>query len=319
MAADTFGATVRLVRLFCPLAPFMLARQWVTSAYQEVCDRKAWSWLRAENEFLINASKTGTVNVTHNSDTVSGGSIAYAASDVNRQFRTGTASPIYTIIDADNTHYQLDRVWGPASATATAATVLDAYLTMPADFRRFEAVLDVINNWRLHLWVTEDELNMWDAQRSVTGTPWAVASRRLATQGSLTGRIQYELWPYQLSNANYPYFYVRRPEALSDSSTFLGPLATNGNILVDRALAEAAMWPGLEGKQNPYFNLNLAKFKLSEYETQASRLEVLDEDIYMTWLQTTKIFGRPFAPIDSNYLSSHDANMLGMSMYGTVF
>src|SRR6476659_6606570 len=100
---DTFGAAWRIVRLHCPLATPMLAQYWTKKAYTDICDEKAWSWLRAEGEFLLNAQKTGTCNVTRNSATVSGGTLSYAASDANRQFRTGTQGSIYTIIAADAT------------------------------------------------------------------------------------------------------------------------------------------------------------------------------------------------------------------------
>lgn len=301
----TFGEVHRMIRLHCPLAPTMLTRFWAQKAYSYVCNLRPWSFLRAESEFLLNAQKTGTVNVTRGSATVSGGTMAYASTDLNRQFRVGLA-PIYTIIAADATSYTLDRVYGNTTATATSATVLDAYLTVPEDFQRFLAVLDVVNNWQLHLWVTEDELNAWDAQRSSTGTPWAVASRRLATAGTLSGRIQYELWPYQTAQKNYPFYYFRRPETLEDDDVFIGPLAQSSDILVSLGLAEAAKWPGIEGKKNSYFNLSLA----AQYEKDArgdlDRLQVLDEEIYMTWLETTNMNRFPFAPIDAKFWQNHD-------------
>lgn len=304
--ADTYGGVLRQVRMHCPLAPYFLADFWCKSAYSYVCDKRGWSWLRAQGEFLLNAQKTGTANVTRGSATVSGGTIAYATSDINRQFRAGNNGPVYTIIDAvAGVSYTLDQVWGPATATATSATVLDAYLTVPADFQRFIAVLDVANNWQLHLWVTEDELNSWDAQRSTTGTPYSVASRKLATAGSLAGRIQYELWPYQTSQANYPYFYMRRPEVLDESTALLGPLATDGNILVTLALADCAKWPGLEGKKNPYFNLALASQLQKDADEQLDRLQVLDEEVYMSWMSTINHYSWAPFPQDSKFFQSH--------------
>lgn len=313
MAADTIGDVIRAVRLHSPLAPYFLVSYWVKSAYSKICDARGWSFLRAEGEFLLNAQKTGTVNVTRGSATISGGTFAYATSDINRQFRTGTGSPIYTIIDATaGVSFTLDRVYGSSTATGTLATVMDAYLTVPADFQRFIAVLDVANNWQLHLWVTEDELNSWDTQRSSTGTPWAVVSRKLATSGTLSGRIQYELWPYQTGQYNYPYFYMRRPETLDESTALLGPLAADGNILVTLSLAESSKWPGIEGKKNPYFNLALANQLEKQANDQLDRLQVLDEEVYMTWMLTSR-WPRAFAPIDSKFLQSHDSP--SMSIY----
>lgn len=320
--ADTFGQVWRAVKGHCPLASPMLVQYWVQQAYTHICDRRPWSWLRAEGEFLINASHSGLVNVTRGSATVSTAGIAagqmlFAASDQDRQFRVGTNQPIYTILAADPVAQTatLDRVYGGSSSLAGVglqATILDAYLTMPSDFQRFIAVLDPANNWQLHLWVTEEELNTWDAQRSSVGTPWAVVSRRYQTQGTFTGRIQYELWPFSNAQKNYPYYYVRRPESLTDASTLLGPLAVNGNILVTLALAEAAEWPAFEDRRNPYFNLALAQMKRSQADKELNRLEVLDEEIYMTWLETVSWINRlQFAPIDSRYMQSHDMHYSG--------
>lgn len=298
-----------MVRAHCPLATHFLAKFWTESAYRKFCDRRSWSFLRAEGEFLINDAKTGTCDLTRDSASVSGGTLAYAASDANRVFRGSANEPPYSIIAADGASYTLDRVWGGATEAGAAAQVLDAYLTVPTDFRRFTAVLDTANNWQLHLWVTEEELNTWDAARTSTGTSWAIVNRRLApSAGSLAGRIQYEIWPYPVSQNNYWYYYQKGPdEALTDDSALLGPLSTNVNLLVTLALAEAAEWPGLEDRRNPYFNLQLARMKRDMAEREASRLEVLDEEIYSTWLEHVSWVNRyQFAPIDSRYMQSHD-------------
>lgn len=303
----TAGDIFRAVRLHCSLAPAMLCRAWVQQAFEEFCARRAWSMLRAESQFLLAAQKTGTVDVTYNSATVQNGTMSYATTDANRQFRIGTG-PMYTLIAATATTYTLDRVYGETTAVGTSATVLDAYVTPPADFARFIAVLDVQNNWQLHLWVTEDELNTWDAQRSSTGTPWAVVSRKLATGGSIIRRIQYELWPYTTAQKTYPYLYVRTPEVLSDSTTLMTPLADRPGALITAALSLAAEWPGPSpDKKNPYFSLALAAAKRAEAMAQFDRMEVLDEDVYNTWIAHVDLASRyNWAPQDARFLQSHD-------------
>lgn len=286
----------------------MLARSFVQQAYEEFCARRSWSMLRAESQFLIADSKTGTVDVTYGSTTVSGGTMAYAVSDEDRQFRISTG-PMYTIVDATAaTSFTLDRVYGETTAVGTTARVLDAYITPPSDFARFIAILDVQNNWQLHLWITEDELNVWDAQRSSTGTPWAVVSRKFATAGNVIRRAQYEVWPYSLSQKTYPYFYVRTPEVLTDSTILLNPLGERPAALTALALSYAAEWPGPStDKKNPYFNLALAQAKRKEASDQMDRMEVMDEDVYNTWIDFSNMIGRyAYAPLDSKFLQSHD-------------
>lgn len=302
------------------MAPPLLTQFWVREAYRQVCDMGRWSWLRSESEFLINDSKAaGTVTVTRNSATVVGSGTAFAATDVGRQFRVGSNQPIYSIQTFTSaTSIALDRPYGGTTAAGQAYRILDAYVTVPVDFQAFIAVLDTQNNWQLHLWMTEEELNVRDAQRSASGTPWALASRRLSSLAATVGRAQYELWPYATTEKNYPFYYVRRPEALVDATAFLGPLADNADILVAGALAQAAAWPGTEDRKNPYFNPTLAASKRKEFDDKRNRLEVLDQELYPTWLETVSWLNRfPFAPIDSKYLQSHDVNM-GM-LYGPTW
>lgn len=309
MSADTFGQAWRAVRASCPLAPPLLAQYWVKKLYQQVCGKRAWSWLRSENEIITNAPKSGTVTVTRGSNTVSGGTMAYATTDLDRQFRVGTSSPVYTITAASVSGYTLDRVYGDVSGT-NSATVLDAYINMPTDFLRFMSVVDTHNNWQLRIFMTSDELNQWDAQRSATGTPFGLFDRRLCTVGTFIGQPQYELWPYGSSANNYPYYYVRKPEDLTDATTFLGPLSTQGNMLVTGALVEAARWPGLEDRKNPYFNPQLAVMLNKDFEEDLDRLEVQDEEMYMTWWETVYFNRFPFAPLDSRYMQSHDIGLM---------
>lgn len=319
--ADSFGSAVRLVRLHAPMVPYMLAREWVKGAYEEVCDMRAWSWLRAQGEFLINAQRSGTVSVVRASATVTGVGLTFVSGDLDRQFRVSSDQPPYTIIAVDtgaNTII-IDGVYGGATASSTNGIVLDAYLNCPVDFRRFLVVTDPVNNWQLRLWVTQGELDRWDAQRSSTGTPWTIVNRRLATAGTYAGRVQYELWPYQTADHSYSFYYIRGPEALTDTTTFLGPLASNGNLLVDRALADAAAWPGLEGKKNPYFNPALAAYKKGEFQEQINRLEVVDEDVYNTWLITDPWMTMPFAPLDARFMQSHDATSYAQAWGGLLY
>lgn len=295
----------------------MLAQQWTKQAYFDLCRRRPWSWLLGQTQFIVNDATSGTCNVTRNSALVSGGTLTYPASDVDRQFRVGTSSPVYTIISVNpGVSYTLDQVYANATAALTGAVVLDAYMLCPADFQRFIAVLDTVNNWQLHIWMQSDELNAWDAQRSSTGTPWALVSARLKTQGtaSLIGRAQYELWPYALAARSYPVYYAKNPTALADDDPFLGVLATRGDIILAGALSYAAEWPGTVDQRNLYYNAGLSASKRSQFNDAADRLEVQDEEMYGTWLVATNVFANwPFAPYDSRFQQSHDFSYSGGS------
>jgi hypothetical protein len=315
--ADTAGKVARLIQLHVPTAPYFLVMFWLDQVYKDACSHFAsWSWLRAQSQIITNVAKTGTCNVTFGSTLVNDLTMGVAATDVNRQFRVGSSSPIYTILSVDTTvspaNFTLDQVYGAPTASATAATIGDFYITMPTDFARFIDVLDPLNNWRLRYWITEEELNSWDSQRSATGTPRVLASRILATTAAQAGQVQYELWPYQLNQYVYPMYYVRQPENLTDSTVFLGPLAQNGAVLLTGVLARCAAWPGLDGKKNPYYNLALAIAKEKEYQHELGQLENRDQEIYPSdWEAVSWINRASWAPLDAKFMMSHDSGLIG--------
>lgn len=291
-------------------------QSWVQTAYRHLCEKRPWAWLRAESEFLIDNQRTGTVTATYKSATIQGVSLVFVAADAGRQFRVSTTgSPVYTILSVDLilNRATIDRPFGDTTATVQSATILDAYVTLPTDFGRFIAVLDPHNGWRLHIWETDDELNAADAQRSSSGNAFALVSRRLSSLAATTGQVQYELWPYQTTQHNYPYFYIRRPEILSPTQLLPGLLAHRGDILQLGAIAECCDWPGPDAEhRNPYYNQVLARMKRDQFNAEISQLEVRDEEVYMTWL-TTALDDFSWVPIDSNFMQSHDAGIVGQT------
>lgn len=316
--AETFENVYRQVLLHAPQASPFLARNWVQNVYNRICDIDNWSWLRKESELILNAQKSGTVSLTRSDATVTGVTAGlFASTDVGRQFRV--SGPPYTIlsVDAGANTCELDRIYGGTTDTAATGYILDAYITMPEDFGRFIVVLDPANSWKLRLDVTEAELNLWDPARQSTGTPYAVASRRLSTLTSTLDRVQYELWPYVTSAKRYPYYYNARPETLTDTDYFAGPLRQRTDIILLGALAEAAEWPGPSSdKKNPYFNLNLADRKRAQFMKEIDGLSKADQEIYMTWWETVSDNYRD-VPYDSKYFQNHDYPMLPHLAAGT--
>lgn len=288
--AKTFEEACRLVQLRVPLAPSLLVEDFVQSGWNRISDRRRWSHMRGEGEILLSPSHSGTVTVTLSNATVTGVGMTFVAGDLGRQFRV-SHNP-YSIIEVNavaNT-VVLDRVWGGATAAAASAMVLDAYATMPEDFGSFWGVLDPDRDDVINWWMTEDELNVADPNRTETGEPRALASRRLSSVESTLGRIQYEAWPYWTNTSTtrrFPYYYSKRPSLLALDDNLLGVFRHRYDILVLAALEEAAEWPGPEvSKPNPYFNLRLSDRKRDKLEEQLENVERADEEVYMTWLET---------------------------------
>ena len=307
----TFEDIVRSVVLRAPAVPFTLAEDFVRESLQKAWDYRSsgWSMARRENKFSTAAQKTGTATVTNNSTTVTGVGLTFATTDALRQFRIGSNQPVYSLasVDATANTAVLDDPYQGTTAAAGDARILDAYVTMPPDFGKFIAVIDPQNFWQLRHWVTDEELNSWDPQRSSTTTPWALISRRESTLAATLGRRQYELWPDATGANEYWMFYYTRPPTLALDTDLPGLFSDRGDILRRGALAECAAWPGTEDRKNPYFNNALATSLRNQFIQELSRLEVIDEDIYPTWWETVSWVDRDtFSPLDSRYIQSHD-------------
>jgi hypothetical protein len=289
--ADTVEKIVRRLQGLCPLAPTLTALSWVQDAHKRIMGERPWAELRGEGVITVLASRTGTVTLTNGSAVVQGTSLVFATTDVGRQLRPSSSLP-YSILSVDtgaNTA-TLDQVFYGTSAAGVTVTVLDAYTTMPADFGRFIAVVDPPNRRQLRIFITEEELNYYDPSRTITGQPRALVSRKLSPVAATLGQVQYEIIPYPVNAAAYPYYYVKTPPDLTLDSVFNGPLRARGDVVQKVAILECCKWPGLglsPDKVNPYFRISSDRIQLmvAEAEHEIAKLEARDEEIYSTWLE----------------------------------
>jgi hypothetical protein len=308
------------IRLHCPLAPAQLCVEWVNEAQRVVGSRRSWSSLRLNGQILINTATSGFIDVTRGSNVVAAGvnpGTLFLQSEVGRQLRGGPASPVYTILEVDPVADQaiIDQPWGPDSAVQLATTILDAYATMPKNFNNFMAVIDPVNNWQLHWYITEAQLNRWDAKRTSTTTPWAVVSHDLSNVPGFIGQPRYEVWPYSTAKKYYTYMARLHPQTLGLLDEIQGPLGFRSDILLLYCLYKAASWPGLSfDNKNIYFSPTLALSMKKEFESELWILEQRDDDVFPVLRESTNWQNLPWAPLDSRFMQEHDA--VGMGLVG---
>lgn len=291
----------RRLRLYVPSLPPTLAEQFIRDRYRTILERKDWSGLRQESEFILDESKTdGTVLVTRKSDIVVGTDTNFELSDVGRQFKVGS-SPVYTIVDVTvlSQTIELDRAFGGSTDTDAEYTIFDGYVSPPEDFLRFLEIIDLTNGWRLHKHITAEELNMWDPQRTNFGMPYCVIDRLF----DLGNQPQYELWPYNTEDRTIYYTYQSRgSDLVLDVDEPIYPIRSDA--IVAGALADAARWPGTKDDPNPYFaRPDYWKTYEDEFEAKMIAIERVDEDLYLTWLK--QISSYPFAPMSASFIQSH--------------
>jgi len=277
--AQDFGYCWRTVRLYVPLAPSFLVREWVNGAWKKLAKMRHWSFLRGELTLQIAAERAPlTVTVTKNSATVTSAGL-FLAADAGRQFRVGTF-PTYTVQTfTDANTIVLDTVYTGVSSAAAAAAIFDGFATLPADFESFRLIADPYNQRRLAYWISEDQLNLLDPTRQAGDSgPRILVPRAPSTYTPTLGRVQYEYWPRPTAARAYPARYNKQAARIDDTTLFSGVLADGAEVLVDGALAEAALWPGTPDQKNPYFNTDVARAKSAAFLDGIQRLSLRDDD-----------------------------------------
>lgn len=302
----------RSLRLYVPQLPITLAEQFIRDRYRRILRSRDWSGLRRESQFILNAAKTaGSVAFTRGQNTAVGTATAFTANDVGRQFKAGQGSPVYTIINVDvpTQTLTLNMPIGVATATASTYWVLDAYVQPPSDFLRFVCVSNPIQGWRLHLWVTQAELNAMDPQRTFMGQPYSLVDKfyNIATAGNAIPKPLYEAWPYATTDQTLYYVYmVEGADLINDIDVPVYPISSD--LIVSGALADVVRWPGTRENPNPYFQRpEYWKAYEGEYQDKLIEVERRDEEIFMTQLEMNPMYSYPYAPFtfSGNWLQSH--------------
>jgi hypothetical protein len=229
---------------------------------------------------------------------------------VDRQFRVGLQTPIYTIkaVDIVLQTLTLQNDWGWSDLTGVSHEIYNAYVSVPTDFLSFVSVLDPRFNWQLNFNYHLMEIDRVDAQRSNRGNAYAVVARDYYTPtGETIPLPRYELWPHQRAEYVYPYLYVSRPVDLEDLGATL-PRYIRGDVLLTMALAECCRWPGTEDKKNPLFSIPLASMYDKQAEDLLTQLERQDDEIFEndTFYRMTQYPFAPYPIADSNWLQRHE-------------
>lgn len=297
--ADSFDQIWREVRLYCPSAPAELVKRWLRDRFRHILEWKRWSWAMAEDQFTMpDAYSTGSIVLTQGSTTVTGNGTAWTSAMAGRQLKSKNF--MWTILSVDVALQTLviDKVWALPTDPTANYLILQALVTVPADFHAFETVKDPANNWRLWTNFSVRELDAIDPARSSTGNPTILAS---ATYDPLqVNRIRYELWPHVTSARGFPYLYWKHPPDFDSTQT----LPFTGELLKFGVLSDLCCWPGTPEQPNMMFNLNLSKKFDADFMDHLLREVRNDEEIYLSsfWYDIANI---PYAPLDAKFYQTH--------------
>lgn len=311
--SQTFGDAWRRVKLHAPAVPTFLAREFVNIAYKRLAKARHWTFLQGELRLTIQAARAIPVcTVTNGSPTVTSAGL-FLAGDAGRQFRVGTL-PIYTVQTfTDVNTLQLDIPYGEPSSAIAAASIFDGYATMPADFESFRLIADPYTQRRLAYWITPDQINVLDPTWSNgdTGPRCLVARGGGSTYAATLGAVQYRYWPRPTAARSYPALYNKQAASLNDTSILHGVLGDQIEVVVDGALAEAALWPGTKDLPNTYFNPAVAAAKKLAFLDGIQHLSLRDDEQAPDDLATVHWEHWPLADLafDDHGLRSSDATV----------
>lgn len=306
MALTTFQDLWRDMQLMAPNLPLPIAQRLVNNALVRVYDSFRWSSLRAEGEFFLEAGDdTGTVTVTAGSATVTGAGTAWTTALEGMQFYVGGEAPFYTVSDVTSgTTLTLDRVYGAEDGAGLTYAIQPIYLSVPSDFLHFIDIVDVENNWRLRWGCTAEQLDLVDAARTDSGTPFLFAAIQPTSVG---GRPRYEIYPRPplAGGQSYHFRYQRRlPELTANSD--LPAFPVRPQTLREGALEELSRWPGTADRPNPYFSLDLSAFHRKQFDEAMGRDNKQDQEINMTELSyEPPSSSLPWAPMSAAFMQSH--------------
>ena len=336
--SETLISISRQVGLFNTKCPITLIRQWVKQRFDQIIDRRMWSFAWGQGCFNAMAPLFANVSVVQNSNVVTFPAGVLPASSqqiAGWQMVLNFGVPYYTIVALiDATHVQLERpVYEPTNASYQSITGMFYFQSEQPDFERMISIVDQTNNWQLRWNVSIEEMNNDDPQRSTISPPTRGVSMGFNDQylaALPSGTVDYynqtnqsqsqpwfELWPRGPIVQPYPYTYKRRTPTLGDSTPLPGFLRSR--VLYDGALADLRTWPGTATMPNPAYNPVFANMSEKKFEEGVLDMQFRDEQVTqrtLRWAASYQNMG--FAEFESSrYFQSHvPSGLVGGSPYG---
>ena len=309
MSDITFEQMWKRLLVYAPELPIPLAQSFINKAYSRALSGYRWSLLRKTSVFLVpDAYDTGTATFTTGSTTVTGVGTTWTSAMVGRQILPENEAPVLDIAAyVSATELTLRDAWLGPTQTVTYSIVL-MYLECPSDFLSFVSVIDTTNNWKLVLNVLPESLDMWDAQRTFTGTSWVLAGTR--PSADTPPNIRYELWPRTVTEKIFPFMYMSK-QALMPTKSDRAVAPLRGDVVIEGALSELALWPGTGAKPNPYFQLGTHREHEQRFIKMVAQCEVEDQELLQTRIHYPDENLFLEAPIDGRFLQRHSFGFWG--------
>ena len=165
----------------CPAVGIQLSQQLINDSWRTFQSRREWSFRRRSGTFapppLYTTGLISTNVASGNPNLITGVGTAWTPQMVGQQIRpVGLLYPYYTIQNyLSPTSILIDQPWAGPDVTNVPYQILQVYYPVPADFGYWYVVISLSGAYRLWINITENELAVYDPQRTNQGVPIGVA------------------------------------------------------------------------------------------------------------------------------------------------
>lgn len=178
---DDFNTLSNRLLNRCPAVGIQLANQLINDSFRIFQSRREWSFRRRSGTFapppLYTVGTLSTNVATGNPNLLTGVGTTWTPQMVGQQIRpVGLLYPYYTIQNfLSPTEILIDQPWAGPDVTNVTYQILQVYYGVPADFGYWYVVISLSGAYRLWINITENELAVYDPQRTNQGVPIGVA------------------------------------------------------------------------------------------------------------------------------------------------
>ena len=246
---------------------------WLNNAYRTIIDKRLWTGLMVKGQIVVpNVYTTGTVTVTYGSPIVTGVGTSFSPTMVGYQFRVGFTTGFSNIISVQSaTQLTLDLPWGNQTQNGTAYQILNNIVQFGYNVKKILECLNQRQGYRCYCGIPQSVLNQYDAWRTGMGWTFFVSPREF---DPITGAQFWELYPAPTFQQTFPFLAYVQPPDLTDDAQKPYPFIRT-DILVKMAISQALLNKG--PKQNRYYDMATAQFKLREAQYDLENMEKMDD------------------------------------------
>jgi hypothetical protein len=242
------------------------------------------------------------------------GATVTQSSLANQQLRLNSVNPIFTVVAVTSpTSLMLDNPWGSVNTGPTSYQILLMYTTLyPSQpggggMKELLVVVDPIQQIKLRIHVSQEEVNQYDPNRTATDSPTQICD----LGPNLNGNQLFEIYPPQ-STARQLNFLCYQQWRDMRSPGDRPPPFINGAVLFYGALADALRLkiPRPPDYKDPWYNPEMADVMEARFERGVTDLIQADNSkaqVDLTW-DYSRIMG--YGGWGSTYMLSHDLDAI---------